>query len=93
MSGARDALTSQQEEVSHVNTDIIAGRWKEMKGKAKEQWGKITDDELERAEGKADQMIGLLQRHYGYARDKAEEEYKTFLDRYPAKDAAGKTRV
>ena len=65
-----------------MNTDIIAGRWKELKGKAKEQWGKLTDDDLDRAEGKADQMIGLLQRHYGYARDKAEEEYRLFADRY-----------
>ena len=64
-----------------MNTDIVAGRWKEMKGKVKEQWGKLTDDDLDRAEGKADQMIGLLQRHYGYARDRAEQEYQTFLDR------------
>jgi uncharacterized protein YjbJ (UPF0337 family) len=51
-----------------------------MKGRVKEQWGKITDDELDRAEGKADQMIGLLQQRYGCTREKAEEEYNRFLE-------------
>jgi uncharacterized protein YjbJ (UPF0337 family) len=63
-----------------MNRDILAGKWKEMKGRVKEQWGKITDDELDRAEGKADQMIGLLQQRYGYTREKAEEEYNRFLE-------------
>jgi len=62
-----------------MNRDILAGKWKEMKGRAKEQWGKITDDELDRAEGRADQMVGLLQQRYGYTREKAEEEYDRFL--------------
>ena len=62
-----------------MNKDILAGKWKEMKGRVKEQWGKITDDELDRAEGKAEQMVGLLQQRYGYTREKAEEEYDRFL--------------
>jgi uncharacterized protein YjbJ (UPF0337 family) len=62
-----------------MNRDILAGKWKEMKGRVKEQWGKITDDELDRAEGRADQMVGLLQQRYGYTREKAEEEYDRFL--------------
>jgi uncharacterized protein YjbJ (UPF0337 family) len=62
-----------------MNRDILAGKWKEMKGRVKEQWGKITDDELDRAEGKADQLVGLLQQRYGYTREKAEEEYDRFL--------------
>ena len=62
-----------------MNRDILAGKWKEMKGRVKEQWGKITDDELDRAEGKAEQMVGLLQQRYGYTREKAEEEYDRFL--------------
>jgi uncharacterized protein YjbJ (UPF0337 family) len=65
-----------------MNKDIAAGKWKELKGKAKEQWGKLTDDELDRAEGKADQVIGLLQQKYGYARDKAEQEYNRFNDQW-----------
>jgi uncharacterized protein YjbJ (UPF0337 family) len=62
-----------------MNRDILAGKWKEMKGRVKEQWGKLTDDELDRAEGKADQLVGLLQQRYGYTREKAEEEYDRFL--------------
>jgi uncharacterized protein YjbJ (UPF0337 family) len=62
-----------------MNRDILAGKWKEMKGRVKEQWGKITDDELDRAEGRADQMVGLLQQRYGYTKEKAEEEYDRFL--------------
>jgi uncharacterized protein YjbJ (UPF0337 family) len=62
-----------------MNRDIFVGKWKEMKGRVKEQWGKLTDDELDRAEGKADQLVGLLQQRYGYTREKAEEEYDRFL--------------
>ena len=71
-----------------MNKDILAGKWKEMKGHVKEQWGKLTDDDLDRAEGKADQMIGLLQQRYGYARDKAEEEYNRFTERWSRPDPA-----
>jgi uncharacterized protein YjbJ (UPF0337 family) len=62
-----------------MNRDIVAGKWKEMKGRVREQWGKITDDELDRAEGRAEQLIGLLQQRYGYTKEKAEEEYDRFL--------------
>ena len=62
-----------------MNRDILAGKWKEMKGRVKEQWGKLTDDELDRAEGRADQLVGLLQQRYGYTKEKAEEEYDRFL--------------
>jgi uncharacterized protein YjbJ (UPF0337 family) len=62
-----------------MNQDILAGKWKEMKGRVKEQWGKLTDDELDRAEGRAEQMVGLLQQRYGYTREKAQEEYDRFI--------------
>ncbi|HEY7729188.1 MAG TPA: CsbD family protein [Candidatus Eisenbacteria bacterium] len=63
-----------------MNQDILAGKWKEMKGRVKEQWGKLTDDELDRAEGRAEQMVGLLQQRYGYTREKAQEEYDRFIE-------------
>ncbi len=53
-----------------------------MKGKVKEQWGKLTDDDLNKIEGRSEQLLGLLQQRYGYARDKAEEEYKRFTERW-----------
>jgi uncharacterized protein YjbJ (UPF0337 family) len=65
-----------------MNSDVLKGKWKEMKGKVKEQWGKLTDDDLDQIEGRSDQMIGLLQQRYGYAREKAEEEYNRFTSRF-----------
>jgi uncharacterized protein YjbJ (UPF0337 family) len=64
-----------------MNRDILAGKWREMKGRVKEQWGKLTDDELDRAQGRAEQMIGLLQQRYGYTKERAQEEYDRFLER------------
>jgi uncharacterized protein YjbJ (UPF0337 family) len=62
-----------------MNKDILTGKWKEMKGRVKEQWGKITDDELDGAEGRAEQMVGLLQQRYGYSKERAQEEYDRFM--------------
>ena len=47
----------------------------------KEKWGKLTDDELTTAAGKREQLAGLLQERYGYAKDKAEQELKEFSDK------------
>jgi uncharacterized protein YjbJ (UPF0337 family) len=57
-----------------MNKDIFEGKWKQMQGQAKEWWGKLTDDDLERVGGKFDQFVGLLQEKYGYTREYAEEE-------------------
>lgn len=57
-----------------MNWDIAEGNWKQFKGKVKEKWGKLTDDDLDRAGGKRDQLIGRLQERYGYSRDEAERE-------------------
>ena len=61
-----------------MNWDRIEGGWKEFKGKVKEKWGDLTDDDLEQAAGKRDQLIGKIQARYGYERDRAERE----LDEY-----------
>ena len=58
-----------------MNKDIFEGKWKEMRGQVKEWWGKLTDDELEQANGNAEQIVGLLQQKYGYTREAAEEEF------------------
>jgi uncharacterized protein YjbJ (UPF0337 family) len=57
-------------------------KWREMKGTVKEQWRKLTDDGLDTIEGKSEPLLGVLQQRYGYARDKAEEEYKRFTERW-----------
>ncbi len=60
--------------------DILEGNWKKISGQLKNQWGKITDDELKEAEGSRSKIIGILQEKYGYAKRKAEEELESFLD-------------
>ncbi len=63
-----------------MNKDIFEGKWKEMRGQMKEWWGELTDDDLDKADGKADQLVGLLQQKYGYTRERAEEEFNRRLD-------------
>ncbi len=64
-----------------MNWDQIEGMWTQYKGKAKEAWGDLTDDELDQVAGKRDQMVGLVQRKYGRAREEAETEVDGWFDR------------
>lgn len=57
-----------------MNDDTFAGKWKQMRGKAKEWWGELTDDEIDRVQGKKDQLVGKLQEKYGYTKEQAESE-------------------
>jgi uncharacterized protein YjbJ (UPF0337 family) len=66
-----------------MNKDVLAGKWKQLRGKAKETWGKLTDDDLDRIEGNSEQLLGLLQERYGYARDRAQQELNRFLEASP----------
>jgi uncharacterized protein YjbJ (UPF0337 family) len=61
-----------------MNWDQVEGKWKEYKGKARQQWGKLTDDDLERAKGKRDELAGRIQERYGYAKEQAEREADEF---------------
>ena len=68
-----------------VNEDILKGKWKEIKGGIKEQWGKLTDDDLTKIEGKVEKLTGVLQEKYGYSKEKAEDAYKGFIKKYQGK--------
>ena len=57
-----------------MNTDQIKGNWKQLKGKIKEKWGKLTDDDLTVINGQTDQLLGKLQERYGYTKEQAEKE-------------------
>ncbi|MFB4413325.1 CsbD family protein [Pantoea sp. ANP04] len=57
-----------------MNKDEASGNWKQFKGKMKEKWGKLTDDDMQVIEGKRDQLVGKIQERYGYAKDEAECE-------------------
>jgi uncharacterized protein YjbJ (UPF0337 family) len=59
-----------------MNNDIFEGKWMQVRGKAKEWWGKLTDDDLDKVEGKFDKLIGLLQEKYGYTKQQAIEEWE-----------------
>jgi uncharacterized protein YjbJ (UPF0337 family) len=68
-----------------MNKDIFEGKWKEMRGQVKETWGKLTDDDLEKVDGKADQLVGLIQQKYGYSRQQAEKELNQRLGEIKAR--------
>lgn len=57
-----------------MNWDQVEGNWKQFKGKAKEKWGKLTDDDMGTLSGKKDQLVGKLQERYGYSKEQAERE-------------------
>lgn len=64
-----------------MNWDRIEGNWLQVRGKAKEQWGKLTDDELDQIEGKRDVLSGKLQEAYGISRDEAEKQLDDWAGR------------
>jgi uncharacterized protein YjbJ (UPF0337 family) len=63
-----------------MNWDIVEGNWTQFKGKVKEQWGKLTDDQLDNIAGKRDQLTGKIQEAYGIEKDEAEKQIKAFED-------------
>ena len=62
-----------------MNEDILQGKWTQLKGKVKEQWGKLTDDEIDQLDGKKDQLVGRVQERYGLAKDQAERDVNAWL--------------
>ncbi len=67
-----------------MNNDRVEGNWKQVKGKVKEQWGKLTDDDLDVIAGKRDQLLGRIQERHGLAKDEAEREVETFERKDPS---------
>ena len=61
-----------------MNWDQVKGNWKQMTGQVKEKWGKLTDDDLTVIAGKRDQLAGILQQRYGYAKEQVEKELDEF---------------
>lgn len=65
-----------------MNSDRAAGNWTMVKGKIKEQWGKLTDSEIDQLESHGEQLAGKLQERYGIARDDAERQAREFRARH-----------
>ena len=61
-----------------MNEDRIKGQWKQLTGKIQAKWGKLTNDDLDVAEGNADYLVGKVQERYGIARDEAERQVREF---------------
>jgi len=57
-----------------MNWDQVEGKWKQLRGSAKQQWGKLTDDDLEQIAGMRDKLVGRLQERYGIAREDAQKK-------------------
>ena len=64
-----------------MNRDTFEGNWKQFKGKVKEKWGKLTDDQLDQLAGNRDQLVGRIQEQYGILRDEAEMQVRDWADR------------
>jgi uncharacterized protein YjbJ (UPF0337 family) len=67
-----------------MNKDILEGQWKQIRGEAKAWWGKLTDNDLDRASGKFEVLVGLLQEKYGYTRQQAADEVDRRVTDYEA---------
>lgn len=66
-----------------MNEDQVKGNWKQFKGKMKEQWGKLTDDDFDVAEGKRDQLAGRIQERYGVNKEEADKQLDDWHKRNP----------
>jgi len=64
-----------------MNTDVMKGKWLQLKGEVRRQWAQLTDDDLDQIEGNSEKMVGKLQERYGWARNDAEREVNDFLAR------------
>jgi uncharacterized protein YjbJ (UPF0337 family) len=59
-----------------MNEDVLRGQWTQLKGKVREKWGKLTNDDLDQIQGRAQQLVGRIQERYGIARSEAERQLK-----------------
>ena len=65
-----------------MNRDRWEGSWSQLRGKVKEQWGRLTDDDLDAIDGRMDQLVGRLQTRYGLAREEAERSVREWNERH-----------
>jgi uncharacterized protein YjbJ (UPF0337 family) len=79
--GAQRASMLNQDQGPAMNWDRIEGNWKQFTGKVKQQWGKLTDDEITQINGNREQLEGIIQARYGYAKDQVRKEVDDWLGR------------
>lgn len=64
-----------------MNRDQVSGRWKQLKGTVRQQWGKLTDDDLDKAEGNLARLEGRIQERYGITKEQAKRQVDDWLDK------------
>ena len=74
-----------------MNWDQLEGKWKQYSGKLKEKWGKLTDDDLRVINGKREQLTGVLQQRYGWAKEHAEKQIDEFVTELKEREATAHT--
>lgn len=62
-----------------TKSNVLEGTWNKIRGKVQQQWGELTDDDVDKIQGKYDELVGALQERYGYSEQRAREEVDTFL--------------
>jgi uncharacterized protein YjbJ (UPF0337 family) len=62
-----------------MNTDVLQGKWTQLKGNVRKQWGKLTDDDVDKIQGDAEILMGRIQERYGRSRDEAKREVDNWL--------------
>jgi uncharacterized protein YjbJ (UPF0337 family) len=67
-----------------INSDVLKGKWQQIKGEARIQWGRLTDDDLDQIQGNIEKLAGKLQERYGYEREEADREVEDFVRQYTA---------
>tara|TARA_R110002074_G_scaffold390237_2_gene574037 strand:- start:186 stop:458 length:273 start_codon:yes stop_codon:yes gene_type:complete len=75
ISRQQNCYADSKREESVMNNDIMEGNWKQLKGKVRENWGNLTDDEVDEIAGKKENFVGKIQEKYGMKRDEAEKEW------------------
>lgn len=75
-----------------MNWDRIEGRWHELKGQARTEWAKLTDDDVEKVGGKREALVGALQSRYGYLKDRAERAIDEWIARIGSPEPEGAGR-
>ena len=70
-----------------MNKNELEGNWKQLKGRIKEQWGKLTDDDLDRIEGRRDRLVGLIQEKYGESREAVDRKVSDLFAKQPSKSS------
>jgi uncharacterized protein YjbJ (UPF0337 family) len=73
----------QEEEAMNLNWDTVRGNWKQVKGEAKRQWGKLTDDDMMQLEGSREKLVGKIQERYGLTKEAAEHQVEDWARKLP----------